>query len=520
MTDQAIPQQEEPQRELLGRFPALWWSLVVLIFAVGLAIRLYDLSDAPLDFHGTRQLHSALIARGMYYQNLDTIPEWQRNMAVTQWRAEGEIEPQVFERLVAWTYSLAGGAYLWIPRLYSILFWSLGGIALLWLAKELAGKDGALAAIWFYMIWPYGAIASRSFQPDPLLVSLIIWALWALVHWSRRPTWAWTVTAGLLAGLAVYIKLVAVFFVGPAFALFLLFSQNFKTVIRSRKIWVMAFLAVIPYAAYHIDGVYIHKFLLSQFSLRFFPQLWIDPAWYIRWLRVVTRAVDFELLLAALVGALLVRRKEYRAMLLAMWVGYLAYGLTLPYHISTHDYYHLPLYPVVALGLAAVVNVVLRQVRGPAWLTTPLVVGVLLLGTALPAWDVRSALKRDDYHAEVQFWQDLGETLEHGTPVVGLVTDYGYRLSYWGWVIPTNWMVSGDFSLREMAGQTFGPQAMFDELTAGKSFFVVTLFDEYEQQPVLKEILETHYPVYQSGENYIIYDLRNPLSSQPDPAVP
>ena len=56
----------------------LWLGLALLAFLLGLAVRLYDLTDPPLDFHPTRQLHSALIARGMYYQNLDDIPDWQR----------------------------------------------------------------------------------------------------------------------------------------------------------------------------------------------------------------------------------------------------------------------------------------------------------------------------------------------------------------------------------------------------------------------------------------------------------
>ena len=71
--------------------PLLWLALI-LIFGVGLVIRVYDYDDPLLDFHPTRQLHSALMARGMYYQNLTSVPEWQRDMAVRQWKAEGVIE--------------------------------------------------------------------------------------------------------------------------------------------------------------------------------------------------------------------------------------------------------------------------------------------------------------------------------------------------------------------------------------------------------------------------------------------
>ena len=50
---------------LFGRTRLISVGLVVLLLVLGLAIRLYDLSDLPLDFHPTRQLLSHLKARGM-----------------------------------------------------------------------------------------------------------------------------------------------------------------------------------------------------------------------------------------------------------------------------------------------------------------------------------------------------------------------------------------------------------------------------------------------------------------------
>ena len=47
---------------------------VILLFGLGLAVRLFDVTDLPLDFHPTRQLLSALKARGMYDQTAPGIP--------------------------------------------------------------------------------------------------------------------------------------------------------------------------------------------------------------------------------------------------------------------------------------------------------------------------------------------------------------------------------------------------------------------------------------------------------------
>ena len=40
---------------------------LAILFGAALAIRLYDLTDLPLDFHPTRQLVSFIKARGYYY---------------------------------------------------------------------------------------------------------------------------------------------------------------------------------------------------------------------------------------------------------------------------------------------------------------------------------------------------------------------------------------------------------------------------------------------------------------------
>ena len=55
------------QSRLLLSMNIFRWGAVLLILAAGLALRLFDLTDQPLDFHPTRQLRSAIIERGMYY---------------------------------------------------------------------------------------------------------------------------------------------------------------------------------------------------------------------------------------------------------------------------------------------------------------------------------------------------------------------------------------------------------------------------------------------------------------------
>jgi hypothetical protein len=266
--------------------------------------------------------------------------------------------------------------------------------------------------------------------------------------------------------------------------------------------------------------VYISGFLTDQFSMRLSPQLWREPAWYLQWTRELTHAVSFELFLVALASTFLVQRKDLRLLLLALWAGYAAFGFTAAYAYSTHDYYQLPLFVMVPLGLAVISGLAIRHIRGPAWLSIILLSGLALWGTAVKSWDVIVMLKRDNYRVEVRFWEKLAQELPENAKIIGLLHDYGFRLSYWGWLQPHIWFSSADFNLREKTGQTFDMLREFQEAVSGEDFFVITLLSDYEAQPALKALLEQNYPVYKQAADYIIFDLRSPLNTLPEKTSP
>lgn len=513
-------------KPLFDRPAFLWWALIALIFITGFVVRVFRLGDPPVDFHPTRQLHAALIARGMFYEEAGSAEPWQREMAVSQWHREGLIEPQVFERIVAWTYRLVGEPDLRIPRLYAIFFWMVGAVFVTLLANKMVGKGGALVSALFFLLWPYGVIASRAFQPEPLMIAFMAAGLWAAVCWRQRvevgqPRWGWTVAAGLLCGVAIFLKSVAVFFLAPALAAIVLLrsdplrsaaslhgSPYPRRVWRDAQVWVLAGLAVLPYAIYLVDGVYLRGYLVGQFSQRFFPEMWLDPAFYLRWISNIRRVVPFEVALAAGLSAFLARRPWQRAMLLAMWLGYFLYGMALPHHITTHDYYHLPLFPILALGLGAAAETVFQALRGPRWMVRLAVTCALLAALVTGSYEARSALKRSGAVDQAAAWKAVGQELGPGASVIALVDDYGTGLKYWAWINPALWPTAAEIRWQENNGQDFNFAEFFSDQVASKDFFVITLLDELALQPDLRGQLSARYPVYRQGAGFLIYDLR------------
>ena len=492
--------------------PRATWIAVVLIFLVGLGTRLFQFSDPPLELHAARQLRSLFISRGMYYENLASAPAWQREIAVSQYRGQGLIEPPIMERLTAWSYALAGGIDLGIPRLIAILFWSLGGLGLFLLTRELTDANGGVIALAFYMTLSYTVMASRAFMPEPLLIAAIIWAWWAMARWSRNPTWKHAVTAGLLAGFAIFVKSTAVFFIAGAWLGLLLGGLGLRQVLKSRQVWVMALLTVLPYALYHIYAVYITARMAGQFSLRFFPEMWRDPRNYFAWLNVIDDVVGFEWLLAAIAGFFLLRERFARGLFLGGLVGYGLYGWAFMYYSTTHDYYTLPLVPMVAVGLGSVVAVVLSHLSVKRPWAELAFAGLLLVPMTLNLWDANVAMRQRDFQADVALAEEAGALFKPDDKVVTIAPYYSGTLQYWGWMNTNVWMSTGDFALRARAGQSYDIKALFNEMVAGMDYFFVMNFDEFNAQPELKAILQDGYKIVAQTPDYILFDLHQPLT--------
>jgi hypothetical protein len=167
--------------------------LLLLLFGLGLGVRLYDLTDPPLDFHPTRQLRMAMITRGIYYKMSPAADPLSRETAIAFGRSMGVYEPPILENLVASTYQILRGEYLWVSRIFTSLFWLVGGVALFDLSRRMTSTGGALLATAFYLFLPFGVIASRSFQPDPGMVMWVILATYAFYRWAQGRQWRWAI---------------------------------------------------------------------------------------------------------------------------------------------------------------------------------------------------------------------------------------------------------------------------------------------------------------------------------------
>ncbi len=494
-----------------------WLPILVLLLVLGAALRLVNLNSPPLDFQPTRELRNSLVARAVFYDALPGADPQKRLLAESFRRAVGQYEPPITESLVGLTFLLSGGESFSVPRVYGTIFWLLAAVALFDFARRICSPSAAFISLAYYLVLPFAVQASRSFQPDPLMTASFVIGIYFLYRWmedltsdpasisGRNHSWKWAILAAVFCGFAVLVKVVIAFLViGAAVAAVLVsFGRIFW---KSGQVWVMAGIMTAPAFGYYVIG---HPGRSTEYFFSWTVELIkliTSVHFYSDWLGFVGGLLGLTMLFLSLVGVLLAPPRV-RWLLIGIWIGYLLYGLTLPFQMFTHSYYHIQLVPVVALGLAPLVELaVVKASNFNNYLKTGLV-ALIVAAIAYQSWAARSTIVAEDFSQAPGLWESIGRSIPVNSPVIGLMQDYGYDLMYWGWRKVSLWPLSTDLS--EVKNGSRDLAAKFTDLTAGNDYFLVTAFGQLDRQPNLRKILDG-YTVAAQGDGFILYDLRHP----------
>ena len=513
------------------RLPAAVLAGLLAVAILGVFLRTIDLRSIALT--GSRPLHSAIVARGIFYTLQPQSDPVRRQAAIDLWKTEEVYEPPILESMVALGYLLVGGEVLWVQRLLAILFGLVGGLAIFDLARQM-GPDGglgrpssgasawaALASAWaaqaavaFFLLSPFAVTGSRWFQPDLFMVMWIVLAADAAYRWVRVQTWPWAVLAGLAGGMAILVKVMAVFPVACLVVLLILSRSKIWQALRNLQAWVVFMLmAAIPSIYYFLiiparSSGFFEFWTVSMFRLL------LQPGFYRGWYGMVIGLYGLPVLVLAFTGVLITSHKN-RMMLAGLWLGYLLFTVTFPSQVSTHDYYNFMLLPILTLSIVPVAVQIAGRVQqlGRPWQIGFLVLALGALGyTALITRNSIVSNKIQSAAAEAPAWEKMGRELPVDGPIIALTHDYGKRIKYYGWREVSTWPYLYDFSLTLARGGNLAPDfpTLFNQLTQGYHYFLVTLFDELENQPDLRLWLKSHYTISSQGDGYILYDMSKP----------
>lgn len=448
--------------------------LLGLMMVLGLVVRLHEITQPLVRFHPTRHYRSAVLARACYYDYAGGVPGWAKAVADANRGMQQAGEPPLMEWAACGAYLAIGHENIAIPRVLAVVIWISGAIPLWLLAARLASPTAALVAAALHLFLPYAIVASQNFQPDPLMTVATLWALLALVRHHDQPTRSRFVLAGLAVGAAGFIKPMSVFLTLPALGALALMAQDplRQRVIAAIELAVFGMLApLIFYGNSALRGSLVQ----DQMRMRFEPQLMATSFFWGGLSRMIGRVETWPLFVLALAGTAVARDRLARVVLAALFIGYFAFAVAFTYHMPTHDYYHLPYIPVIALGVAVLVarieSVIPRSARTPA---AAALCAVTAVAGSMAAWP---RLEFKDAAAYVDMYREVGELTEHSTHVLFLDPEYGFSMMYHAEVSGDSWPNVDDLAAEAIDGRpAIDAAARFerDYAWAKPTYFVAT----------------------------------------------
>jgi hypothetical protein len=485
------------------------WGLracLLVLFLLGTLIR-FDELKAPghlLD----REYTSALFARAFYFAGREGVEDWRREIAITAMNQQPILEPPLLEYLVSLTYRVLGREEIFLARFWTNAFWLVGGFFLFLIARKLLSTDEAVVVTAYYLFVPMGVIISRSFQPDSMMMMLFLISLYALVLYFETFSTKHLLAAGALAGITLLLRPLVIFAIFCAFLAFSIHrSQSWKKVI-DRPLVIFSFVSLLPSVLYYGYGILFAGFMRWKIFTSFMPYLLAKKEFWTGLFQTELNVAELSPVLIAMIGFFLIRHKKAQHLVIGLSAAFVLFSLAFTYHIHTHPYYHIQLFPIIGMCLAPVVVHVARVVQqsmGRAWWVP--VTAAFLLAAYIGHREVRGSLYQTHLENPHVAWQ-IGETIHHSPRTVYVSYYYGVPLEYYGEFGGAPWPVRiEDEFYRRPGEQELSVEERIEGLGFKPEYFVITHFDLFEKKHQdLKSYLNASCTLLAQEDQYLIYD--------------
>ena len=423
---------------LVGRRHLL---LAACLLAGALLVRLDGIARPSVS---TREMHNALLAREYYFGTGAGLPLWKQRVLAELRQSVQPVEPPVLDHFAALEYRIIGGEHLWAPRLISALLWVLGGVFLYRIALRVTSGAGALVAVALYLYWPYGVVMSRLYFPDPMMIALVLaGALTIIRYWELESRGRLAAASGV-AALATAVKPgIALVFLVALFAAIAASRGSLRDALLRGRLPLFVAVAAAPTLAYYVYGSYVRHFLASEGNAggRLQPHL-VTSAHFWRgwWAQLSTvlvfpqhqRVVAVIPLVAAVAGLIVIRSVRGRAIVGGLAIGYVAYAFAFAGFTADNAYYALPLIPVLALAIGALVGFAIERSTARARDSFVVVVATVLAIVAVGSYKSLPAAGNPSAIAD---YRRIGQLTRHTTRAIIVDERLRAPAMYWGWIV-------------------------------------------------------------------------------------
>lgn len=486
----------------------LWLKLcLVLMFLLATVIRLDEIK-APghlLD----REYTSAIFARAFYFMNNDQVEDWRREIAVVTMKQQPILEPPLVEYLVSLMYRVMGREEIYYARYLTGAFWLVGGVFMYRLTKKLLSTEVALFATLYYLFVPMGVIISRSFQPDSLMMMMFLASLYLLVDYFENGANRTLLQASAVTGVTLLLRPLVLFAIFCAFLALSIRNKGTWRKLIDRPLLMFSSASLLPTVIYYGYGIVFAGFMRWKVSTSFMPHLLLKKDFWLGWFGLGINVAGAAFVITAIIGYFLIPNRTARSLMVGLTFSYFIFGVAFTYHIHTHPYYHIQLFPVIAICaatcLASIVDA-LRNSSGKLW-PVPIILS-LLIGLYFAYRTERDSLYQVRIDPDPKIAWKIGEIIGHNPHTVFVSRHYGVPLEYYGEFGGAPWPVRiEDPFYRQPGEQERSVKERIDGLGFKPDYFVITHFDLYQRNHQdLKTYLESACSARLETPDYLIFN--------------
>jgi hypothetical protein len=472
--------------------PTITTLLLSLLLLGGLIVRLKDFQAPLADWHSFRQADTASVAQEYVKNGIDLLrPRYHdlSNIQSGQENPEGYrmVEFPLINGLVAYLYQHLPGADSWqLHQLYRLVNITLSLISAVFLYKILTKMESpliGLLAAGVFLFLPFNIFYSRTVLPEIGMITATLAGIWYGLAYIDKPTIITFLLSGISLAAAALIKPIAVFFFLPLIG-YSLKVRGVRSLLNWRNL-LLLFAAAIP--------LYLWRTWIVQF-----PQGIPDSSWLLNGNNIRFSGAFFYWLFADRIGRLILGYwgtgllmfgflSKKKSNFANWWLlGGLLYLFIFATGNVQHDYYQIPIIPIISVLLAYGIHYLVTTTSFSKLSSYFLLLTSILFSVAFSWYHIRA------YYA-----------INHPNIVTaGLAVDQS---------VPANAKViapyMGDTAFLYQTNRTGWPIGfdIQDKIDKGASIYVTVNFDDEAGE------LQQKYSTIEKTSDYLILDLAKPI---------
>jgi hypothetical protein len=331
--------------------------LLLVIFSLGLVVRLYKLDNPIADWHSFRQADTASVTRMYLDHGVNLLFPRYHDLSSTQ---SGMFNPEGYRFVEFPIYNLFHYLFVkYVPvfnlevwgRLVSIISSLISAFALYLIAKkEYSQKTGLLAAT-FFLLLPFNIYFSRVILPEPMAVMFGVLSIYFFGRYLVEEKLHHLFWTGFSFSLAILIKPYIVFY-GLVHFYLAYRKWGLRRNVFNRKIILAGIITITPLIFWRMwmssfpEGIPFWKWTFNGDNIRFKPAFW----YWIFGERLTKLILGYLGLIPFIFGVL--NYKKGKALVLKYLFSALIYVTVIATANVRHDYYQTIIIPAISITLA------------------------------------------------------------------------------------------------------------------------------------------------------------------------